>query len=380
MKVQVETAGSSSNQAEAELTAIKKSDADLIRQEIASAKTMKAEIVDDSSDQVAAQPQENVIYKISHRQLLFFASTSGRAGVIISAIIAFSAQFEDLIPFDRIFNELGNYVRVGYMLLSILIIIGLVLAWLLSVIMAYLKYNDFTVKKVGEDIVITRGLLEKRTTSIPIRRIQAVKITESPIRQPFGFASVSLENAGGSITDQKNKENLVLPVVKKSEIAGILNKCLDEYNFKVDLEPAPKRANRRYLLVKSLIALIVATGLSIYFWPYGLFSWLLPALAILLGVLQYKSAGWNFNGNQLVLRYRSIQQQTVFMRKNRIQSLYMNANWFQKRAGLTNIEAVVMSSGGGHISKVSHINKVDAEKIYEWYRPMREYKNPGSHE
>ena len=99
--------------AEAELTAIKKSDADLIRQEIASAKTMKAEIVDDSSDQLSSQPQENVIYKISHRQLLFFASTSGRAGVIISAVIAFSAQFEDLIPFDRIFNELGNYVRVG---------------------------------------------------------------------------------------------------------------------------------------------------------------------------------------------------------------------------------------------------------------------------
>ncbi len=44
VKVQVETAGSSSNQAEAELTAIKKSDADLIRQEIASAKTMKTEI------------------------------------------------------------------------------------------------------------------------------------------------------------------------------------------------------------------------------------------------------------------------------------------------------------------------------------------------
>ncbi|MFK4998579.1 PH domain-containing protein [Bacillus sp. N9] len=68
-----------------------------------------------------------------------------------------------------------------------------------------------------EDLVITRGLLEKRTTTIPIRKIQAVKITESPFRQPFGYASVAVEYAGSSMEEEK-ADGLLMPVVKKKRL------------------------------------------------------------------------------------------------------------------------------------------------------------------
>src|SRR5690606_19952163 len=112
-----------------------------------------------------------ILYKISQKQLLFIASTSGSAGVVLSAIFAFASQFNDIIPFEKFFDELQHIVKAGYVLLGILIIIGLILAWIISVVMAYLKYNDFTLKVVENDLVITRGLLEKRTTTIPIRQI-----------------------------------------------------------------------------------------------------------------------------------------------------------------------------------------------------------------
>src|SRR5690606_16102601 len=122
------------------------------------------------------------------------------------------------------FDELQHIVKAGYVLLGILIIIGLILAWIISVVMAYLKYNDFTLKVVENDLVITRVLFEKRTTTIPIRRIQSIRIQERRFRQPFSYASVSVEYAGSAIDEKA--EGLIIPVVKKNVIGTILRETL----------------------------------------------------------------------------------------------------------------------------------------------------------
>lgn len=364
VKVKVETAGTD-QAAEAELTAIKMENATALREIIAAAKSKQKS----ESEIIEETHTGTILYKITHPQLLFFATTSGRAWVIVSAILAFAGQFEDIIPFEKIFKEMEQLVRVGYLLVTFFVLIGLIISWLFSVVMAYLKYNDFTVRKMDDELIITRGLLEKRTTTIPINRIQAVKIKESPVRQPFGYTSVSLETAGGSVMDKEQTENLLLPVVKKEKIIDILSSSLEDYDFNVSLAPVPKKALRRYMLINVLFVSIFTVGLSYFLWPYGLFSILFIVCAGVLGLFQFRSAAWNVSGQQLVLRYRGVMQYTVFMRKNRIQSLDIKTNWFQKRAKLATVQAVVMNGGAGHTSQVAHLNKREAESIYEWYRP-----------
>lgn len=366
VKVKVETAGGNLDQSEAEMSAIYKEDAIAIKNLITEAKSSGKLSEDEQSGDIGIAINESILYKITNKQLLFFASTSGRAGVIVSAIIAFFSQFQDFIPFDKIFKEMAHIARAGYILLSIIVIAVLLFSWLLSVIIAYLKYNDFTLKQVEDNLVITRGLLEKRTTTIPLRRIQAVKITESPLRQPFGYASVAVEYAGGSITDDKS-EGLLMPVVKKRVIGTYLEEALSDYSFNVDLISAPKRAKHRFYFVKLIQTFILAAVLSIWLWPYGLLSCILVGGAWVLGEFQFRSAGWNITDSQLVCRYRDFQQQTVFMKKDRMQSLDISENWFQKRAQLATVATAVMSGGVG-AAGVRHIEKEDARVIYEWYR------------
>ncbi|MCJ7842187.1 PH domain-containing protein [Lederbergia sp. NSJ-179] len=372
VKVKVETAGGNHDEAEAEMTAIKKAEADAIKQIIAQAKDT-GEISENADGELETESnKEAILYKISRKQLLFFASTSGRAGVIISAVIAFLAQFEEIIPFKAIFHEMENIVKAGLLIVTLIVCCVLVLAWLLSVVWAYLKYNDFTLKWVNNEFVITRGLLEKRTTTIPARRVQAIKISETPFRQPFGYASVSVEYAGGSITDD-NQFGMLMPVVKKKEIAQLLEQALPDYSLDVDLTSVPRRAKRRYYFLKMFFLALLTTGLSIWLWPYSLFSLLLVPLAWVWGHFQYRSAGWNLTNQQLVLRSRDIQQETVYLRKNRIQSMDIEVNWFQKRANLATIHTTVMSGGLGS-AKVKHVEVEDARKMYQWYRPD---KKPG---
>ncbi len=368
VKVKVETAGGGQDESEAEMTAIKKTDAMEIRRIIAEAKDNEKIPTEEVSEKNAVFSNETILYKISRKQLLFFASTSGRAGVIISAIIAFGAQFQDLLPFDKVFKEVENIARAGLWIVIFIVIAMLIVSWLISVTWAYLKYNDFTLNLVNNEMVITRGLLEKRTTTIPIRRIQAVKISESLFRQPFGYASVSVEYAGSSIPDESQIEGLIMPVVKKKDVSRFLKEALPDYTFDLDFIGVPKRAKYRFFFIKTLFAAILTCILSIWLWPYSLLGILLIVGAWLLGILQYRSAGWNITEDQLTLRSRWIQQETFFVKKNRMQSLDLFANWFQERANLRSVATAVMSGGSGGAG-VRHINKKDAQTIFEWYRP-----------
>ncbi|CAM4073913.1 PH domain-containing protein [Lederbergia lenta] len=369
VKVNVETAGGNDKTAEAEMTAIDKEAAFALKRVIAEAKNTGNIALDETE----IETKETVLYKITQRQLMFFASTSGRAGLVISAVLAFAAQFDELIPFDKIFKEMEQVVRAGYFIVGAIVFAALLLAWILSVIMTYLKYNDFTLKHTEDDFVITRGLLEKRTTTIPIRRIQAIRMIESPLRQPFGYASVVVEYAGGSSADEKT-EGLIMPVIKKQAIASHLEDALVDYSFHVDFTPPPKRAKRRFYFVNLIQAAVVAAGLTIWLWPYGAIAIILIPLAWILGVFRYQSAGWNIKGDQLALRYRVLEQQTVLLRKNRMQSMDVTVNWFQNRADLATVSTAVMS-GGNAGAGVTHIDKKDAEFIYKWYIPKEQIVN-----
>ena len=47
-------------------------------------------------------------------------------------------------------------------------------------------------------MIITKGLLEKKRITLPLNRIQAIRIVENPLRQLTGFATVVVESAGGN--------------------------------------------------------------------------------------------------------------------------------------------------------------------------------------
>lgn len=199
VKMKIETAGGSGvSDAEAVLTAITKDEAKAIQDMLQHVKyPQQTESVEEE------EPKDHVLYKISMKQLFILASTSGGVGVILSAIAAFVAQFDELIPYERVFEELEGLVANGVIFVTIIVFFGFLLIWILAVIAMMIKYADFTLKKVDDDLVITRGLLEKRQLTIPLNRIQGIRISENILRQPFGYASVFVESAGARLAIRK---------------------------------------------------------------------------------------------------------------------------------------------------------------------------------
>ncbi|MEH7123286.1 PH domain-containing protein [Bacillus sp. JJ1773] len=365
VRVKVETAGSSSKgEAEAVLTAISKEEANQIQHILFSAKNEKKET---DAEVSVKDTQEKILYKITPGELLLMASTSGGVGVVFSACFAFVFQFEEMIPYERLFNGLEDVISNGVLFISILVFIGFLIAWVAALVGTMVKYAGFTVKNVGEDLIITRGLLEKRQITIPLHRIQAIRISENLIRQPLGFGTVFLESAGGSAIDQESARVMILPIIKKERIANILTPYLNDYSFKSVIESAPSRALKRYMFRGLLYSLPIAAVPVIFFRPWGYLALLFVLLSIAWAFVKYKDAGWGIDELQLILRYRAVNKTTVFMKRNRIQSLNIKESYFQRGKELGTVTAVVMSGSGGTGGTVVDLEKQDINDIYKWY-------------
>lgn len=375
VKVNVETAGGSASlKAEAELTAITKEAANRIEEEMAEAKRRKLSVVGDDDEMVEmleeiAEPEAKVAFAMSGKDLLVLATTSGGVGLILSGVILFISQFADLLPIDWMYEEVSGFIKLGLVIVGVAVLLGLLVVWGISVAMTFLAYYNFTVSVDDEDIVITRGLIEKKRATVPLNRVQSVRIVENPIRQLFGYVNVVIDNAGGGLGEGA-KINL-FPLVKKKVVNSSLKEIFPDLCLDEPTKTLPGRSKRFYYRI-DFIWMIPAVGATIYFFfPYGLLSLFIIPVVILWGLWQHRSAAYEIYGNQLTMRFRGISLQTAYVVKKRIQSMEIKQNYFHRRRGVATVSAAVKSGMGAFSAQVSHMEESEADRLLGWYEPTR---------
>lgn len=385
VKVKVETAGSASGKdAEAELTAITKDAAEQIEQEIQRAKRVQIigpiprryeneELLLHGDREITQETERSVraVFSMTTGDLLMLATTSGGIGVILSGAVVFLSQIEEIIPFDWLFGELESFVRFGVFVIGILILLGFILVWLLSVAMTFLANYDFKVKLEKDDLVITRGLLEKKRVTVPLNRVQNVSIVENPFRQLFGYASVVLSSAGGVGEGARIK---LFPLAKRDRIIEPLQELFPNLDFGEPTEVLDARGKRFYYRFKLFLTLVLVAAASYFLFPYGLLSLLLLPFVWGLGLWQYKTAAYSILPKQLTMRFRSISRHTVFMEKNRIQSMEVDQNYFHRRRKVATVTANVKSGMTVDAPAVRHMPQEQAEQFLLWYEYPTESK------
>ena len=107
---------------------------------------------------------------------------------------------QNLIPFDKSYAEISGFIKYGILIVVIAVFLVFFVVWGISVANDVFRViTDFTVELDKEDLVITRGLIEKKRVTVPLNRVQSVRIIENPFRQLFGYANVVIDNAGGGL-------------------------------------------------------------------------------------------------------------------------------------------------------------------------------------
>ena len=236
------------------------------------------------------------------------------------------------------------------------LILGL-FAWLLAIAGTVLAYSGFTLSRDGDFLYIRRGLLERREATIPLARIQAVRVVEGLLRQPFGLASLRVESAGYG--EDAGVSTTLFPLLPRREIQDLLLVAAPEFAVDPPLKAPPETRLRRYVF-RSTVPVLVLLGAA------GLFS-VLPSTsspgvwrplfllvpAALYGWLRYRDAGWALEDDRLVVRSRLLTRATAIAPRRRLQSRATVRSPLQRRASLATFRAQVASGGGERSSRSS---------------------------
>jgi putative membrane protein len=351
-EVRIETAGGGTGEPDASLSALDRTAAQSLRREIEGSRK-------ESTEETEGQ---TVLRQLSTRELFVAGATSGQIGVAFSVLAVGSQFFDDFLSDDFV-RRLVETLAPNWL---ILVPAGLLLAWFLAIAGTVLAYTGFTLSREGDFLYIKRGLLERREATIPLSRIQAIRVTEGVLRQPFGLAAVRVESAGYG--EDAGVSTMLFPLLPHDEVQEFLAAATPEFAVNPALQKLPRRALRRYIfraVVGYLIlALVVAVAWFVVFGSFlGLLAFILVPPSALYGWLSYRDSGWAFEEDRLVVRYRSLGLKMAIAPRRRLQSREVARSPFQRRVQLATFLAEVASGSGGSSLRVTDLDAGAAETL-----------------
>lgn len=283
--------------------------------------------------------EEPPLAQLAPRDLVVFGATGGRVA-ILSVLLGNLFQFRPRGVIEEYGETLeGTPAETLALLVGGLVVGVVVVSVLISIAATVFVFWGFTLRRDGDRLMVTRGLLERRRYVVPLWRVQTVELRENLIRRAFGLASLTVRVAGqaGSSADV-SRSSILLPLGSRSEVIGVAERALGAHLDEPALEPAPRAALFRRLTIGVLL-LAPATGVAA-----GIAGrWGLLALLAAPIVGGYCFASWRALGyaaapGYALVRWGALERKTVLVRMRNIQAPHLSISPLQRPFGLASLD------------------------------------------
>lgn len=378
-ELRVETAGTGL-QAEAVLSVLGVGEAQSLRADLLARRRAQATAaaVDVADGAPAAEPVDHAavppLAKLSTWDLLLAGATANEAGVIAAAAAGL-LQFTEELPgdvFERVIRDAverteGAYAVVGIAGMLLLMLVG----WMISILGSLVRYHGFTLVVDGGEMRKRFGLLTVHEASVPLQRVQAIRVEETFLRRWLGLASLMIETAGGS-PGQRGGAEAFVPIARRRDVGRLVRGIfadaeVDAAQFQQVHPKAERRLRRRYLI----------TFLLFVWAPFWAARWfdiqpggmLAPYVAVLLPLpwlmarWQYASRGWALPPGYVMARSGVLNRVTWIIPDRKLQTLHVVDSPFQRRLGLSTL--VVDTAAGGKQAAVIDLAHSTARRLLE---------------
>lgn len=373
-ELRVETAGGT-GQAEATFRVLAASDARALQTDLlagrrsAKAAAAPALVADGESAVSAPEPPRvpaEVLAKLSTRDVVVAGATASEVGVI-AAFVGGAFQFVDDLSISQglvrayhaTVGYAGGTTLVGLVLVGAgLVVTVLLVGWIISIGGALLRFHGFTLVREGDELRKRYGLLTLHEGSLPLKRVQALRVEESLFRRPLRLATLIIETAGGvpvpGQPQQSTGAEAFVPIAARSDVGRLVRGIFPDLDFDaVTIHRVSRkhlwRTARRYAL-PVLVPLAIGAGAL---WWFDLTAWL-PALLLplplpyLLARWQYAHHGWGLADGYVLGRGGILNRVTWIVPDHKVQTLHEVASPFQRHAGLATV-VVDTAAGGGRV-------------------------------
>ena len=342
--------------------------ADLDRADIDRADLDRADL-DHADLDDRARDDEELLFEIAPSELALAGILSFDPRVPGALIALFTGS----VPFISPIIPVDGPVWLVLGLLGLLFAVGVVLAWIVGAASAVFNYWGFRLTRFEDELRYERGLLQRYSGTIPVDKIQAVTITDNPLKRRAGYATLVVETAGYAPGQSEGRgSQAAVPIATRERVDRLADEIstIEEPSF----SRPPKRIRRRYL-VRYLLALAGLTGLLYaglsVFGLADAMPWYLPAVAALLTPIaaHYKwlHRGYWLGEDHLVTRNGFWSRETKQVAYYRIQTVIETQTVFQRRWSV----ATVIADTAGSLSILGtgaaavDIDRRDAERLRE---------------
>ncbi len=319
------------------------------------------------SDPAGARPAASApTWRLTTTETFLVGATSSAALLVIAATMPVMGG---LVPVVFSGTPVAELVPVGstafFAVMGGFFAVLVVFGWLVGTVTTALTYWDFATARIGDEVRVERGLLQRETRTVPLGRIQAVRVIEGPLRQALGRATIGVDAAGIAAGDgQQTGPTVLHPLLTRPDIARFIDLMAPGHRVGT-LLGLPERARRRYVIRAALLPLAVALPVAVLV-PWGWLALALPVSAGAWGLLAYADAAWALHGGVLAIRYRHVARTTVLVRRLRIQSVAVSQHPLQRIAGLATLVVHVASSPQPATFRLAHMEYDDALRVVQW--------------
>jgi putative membrane protein len=371
-ELRVETAGTGL-QAEAVLSVLGVAEAQAVRTDLLARRRAQVPASMDADAEAVDRPAAPPLARLSTWDLLLAGATANEAGVIAAAAAGL-LQFAEELPGRFFANAIEDTVARVQGAVALVAVAGIVLlllvGWMISIAGAFVRFHGFTLTVDGGEMRKRYGLLTVHEASVPLQRVQAIRVEETFLRRWLGLASLMIETAGGS-PGQRGGAEAFVPIARTKDVGrlvrGIFGDAqVDGADYQKVHPKAERRMRRRYLLVFLL------------FWaPFWAMRWfgiqpggaLAPYVAALLPLpwlmarWQYQNRGWALPPGYVLARSGVLNRITWIVPDRKLQTLHVRDNPFQRRLGLSTL--VVDTAAGGRQASVIDLPHSTARRVLE---------------
>ncbi len=309
-------------------------------------------------------PTTSHVWTLTTAELAVVALTSSGGLIVLAAIVPVVGALMPVVS-EELPVELADALTLGpwIVILGILAVAMVGVAWIAGSVGTALQYWEFVTKRTDDELRVERGLLQRNTRSVPLDRVQAIRLVEGPLRQMIRRVTVGVDSAGLA-TGGEFGPTVLHPLLTAQESRRFCDLMVPGHMFP-ELRRVPKRARRRYVIRAIALPMLVA-GVLAATMQYGWLALSIPILSSGWGLLAFTDAAWGISGDVVALRWRTFARTTALVRRRRVQSVTVSQHPLQKIAGLASVSVRVAASPMTAVFQVRHLDERDAIGIVEW--------------
>jgi putative membrane protein len=296
----------------------------------------------------------DVIAVLSTRDMLIATISNNTIPLIFAGALVVWFRFSEYVPSKAADFMQENVEPRGIVAVLVALV---VIAIVSGVILGALRLTRFTLTRDGDVLRNSRGLLGKQSATIPVNRIQAVRIVEGFWRMLIGYCILQVEVAG--IGPANTNQRMLFPLLKTARAEAFIRRALPELPWPTEpLLQIPQRVHRRYLT----LPLEYGAGFTLLFLLLpGWWKWLavLPLpLGLALGLARPREARWQVDDHSVLFRWRRLTtRNTVIAYRTGVQSTEWSSSPWKARAHVAGFK---MRFSSGRIAKIRYMAEDDA--------------------